>query len=152
MEKALTPFSSVICVGANSCRYKLSGAGSAAFFANEGLALYIVENVLKKCPDVSSVALLGMAFKGDNDDIRSSLSYRVKKAFLLGGVKVTAADLHVKNDENLVEESIAIASSEVVVICTPHTEYKSLDYQNKPVVDVWNLLGNGSLILGSEND
>jgi UDP-N-acetyl-D-mannosaminuronic acid dehydrogenase len=123
--------------------------GSAAFFANEGLALYLVESVMRESPRGLKVALLGMAFKGDNDDIRSSLSYRVKKAFLLAGAEVLTADLNVKNDPNLITESEAIALCDVVVICAPHSSYSLLDYKNKPVVDIWNILGNGSLIKGS---
>lgn len=121
--------------------------GTSAFFANEGLALYIVENVMRSfAGEKLSVALLGMAFKANNDDIRSSLSYRVKKAFLLGGAKVLAADFRVTTDSSLVTEAKAIDESDVIVICTPHDEYRYLDFQGKPVVDVWNLLGKGSLI------
>jgi UDP-N-acetyl-D-mannosaminuronic acid dehydrogenase len=121
--------------------------GTAAFFANEGLALYIVENVMRNSrKEVLKVALLGMAFKANNDDIRSSLSYRVKKAFLLAGAEVIAADSRVNVDKTLVTEAQAIEACDVVVICAPHQEYSNLDYRNKQVVDIWNLLGKGSLI------
>lgn len=121
--------------------------GTAAFFANEGLALYIVENVMRNSrKEVLKVALLGMAFKANNDDIRSSLSYRVKKAFLLAGAEVIAADSRVSVDKTLVTEQQAIEACDVIVICAPHQEYSNLDYRNKQVVDIWNLLGKGSLI------
>jgi len=121
--------------------------GAAAFFANEGLALYIVEKVMEVYKrDNLRVGLLGMAFKANNDDIRSSLSYRVKKAFLLGGAVVFAADSRVTSDLTLVSEEIAIRDCDIIVICAPHDEYKTLDYCGKPVFDIWNILGRGNLI------
>jgi UDP-N-acetyl-D-mannosaminuronic acid dehydrogenase len=121
--------------------------GTAAFFANEGLALYIVENVLRQIDSVRpTIGLIGMAFKADSDDIRSSLSYRVRKALQLAGASVLAADLNVKNDHTLISESEVISRSEIVIICAPHKEYSELDFKGKPVVDIWNILGKGSLI------
>jgi UDP-N-acetyl-D-mannosaminuronic acid dehydrogenase len=121
--------------------------GYSAFFANEGMALYIVDNVLRQINSSRPViGLLGMAFKADNDDIRSSLSYRIRKAFQLTGATVLSADFHVSIDRTLVSEAEVIEKSEVVIICAPHKEYLSLDFKGKPVVDIWNILGRGSLI------
>ena len=54
--------------------------GHSAMLINEGLPDFIV-NAMKQKFDLShcKVAVLGMAFKGDNDDPRESLSYRLKK-------------------------------------------------------------------------
>ena len=47
---------------------------------NEGLPDFIVNSMKQKLNlPKSTVAVLGMAFKGDNDDPRESLSYRLKK-------------------------------------------------------------------------
>jgi UDP-N-acetyl-D-mannosaminuronic acid dehydrogenase len=121
--------------------------GVAAFFANEGLALYIVEKIsikfeIKKI----KIGLLGMAFKADNDDIRSSLSYRVRKALQLAGAEVIAADQNVLYDQSLVSEKEVLSKSDLIIICAPHEQYKYFNYMDKPVVDIWNLLGQGSLI------
>ena len=52
---------------------------------NEGLVLFIVERLAMKYElQTMTIGLLGMAFKADNDDIRSSLSYKMKK--LLSGI------------------------------------------------------------------
>jgi UDP-N-acetyl-D-mannosaminuronic acid dehydrogenase len=121
--------------------------GYSAFFANEGMALYIVDNVLRNIKSRRPViGLLGMAFKADNDDIRSSLSYRIRKAFQLAGATVLSADFHVSLDKTLVTEAEVIEKSEVIIICAPHKEYVELDFKGKPVVDIWNILGKGSLI------
>ena len=54
--------------------------GHTAMTINEGLPLYLVHRLEQKY-DLSSmtVGILGMAFKGESDDIRSSLSYKLKR-------------------------------------------------------------------------
>ena len=59
---------------------------------------------------------------------------------------VIAADSRVTSDLTLVSEEIAIRDSDIIVICTPHDEYKTLDYCGKPVFDIWNILERGNLI------
>jgi UDP-N-acetyl-D-mannosaminuronic acid dehydrogenase len=35
---------------------------------------------------------------------------------------------------------------DLVVLGVPHKEYRTLDLQGKPVVDVWNFLGRGGVV------
>ena len=124
--------------------------GSSAFFANEGLALYVVDQVMKLSDSKEpKIGLLGMAFKADNDDIRASLSYRVRKAFQLAGADVIAGDNNVSNDSTLIPEQTVIELSDIIVICAPHKQYKEMDFRGKQVIDIWNMLGHGSLIAGN---
>ena len=54
--------------------------GHSAMLVNEGLPLYLVTQ-LEQSYDLAdlTVGILGMAFKGESDDIRSSLSYKLKR-------------------------------------------------------------------------
>src|SRR3954463_16395230 len=64
--------------------------GHAAMMVNEGLPLYIVARMQARWPDLAdlTVGILGMAFKGESDDTRSSLAYKLKRilGFKAGGV------------------------------------------------------------------
>jgi UDP-N-acetyl-D-mannosaminuronic acid dehydrogenase len=120
--------------------------GHTAMTINEGLPLYVVSR-LEQRYDLSNmtVGILGMAFKGGSDDIRSSLSYKLKRilAFKAGGVLCT--DPYVTTDPKLVPLERVLAESDLLVIGAPHPEYRNL-VTDKPVADVWNILGDGVLI------
>jgi len=121
--------------------------GSAAFQVNEGLAQYVVKEISRKIDLSDSViGLLGMAFKPGIDDIRSSLSYRIKKALILQGAEVLCSDSKVQLDSTLIDLAEVIKRADLLIMCTPQIEFKSADYLGKPVIDIWNYLGNGNLI------
>lgn len=115
--------------------------GHAAMLVNEGLVLYVIER-LRQSHDLSrcTVGLLGMAFKPEIDDIRSSLSYKLKKGLLLYCREVLTTDPLVKIDPDLIPVEDVVARSDLLVLCTPHKAYKNLDLKGKPVFDVWNFL------------
>jgi UDP-N-acetyl-D-mannosaminuronic acid dehydrogenase len=126
--------------------------GNAAILANEGLALRLIAIAerlvnLKEC----TVGVLGMAFKADNDDIRSSLSYRVRKMLQLKALNVLSADPYVIDDSTLVPEEVLLERSDLIILCTPHKRYKNIDFNGKIVIDIWNLQDSGLLFLGEKN-
>jgi UDP-N-acetyl-D-mannosaminuronic acid dehydrogenase len=117
--------------------------GHTAMTINEGLPLYLVHRLEQKY-DLSAmtVGILGMAFKGESDDIRSSLSYKLKRILEFKADGVLCADPYVTVDQNLLPQDEVIARSDLLIIATPHPEYKELAL-DKPVADVWNVLGGG---------
>jgi UDP-N-acetyl-D-mannosaminuronic acid dehydrogenase len=117
--------------------------GHTAMTINEGLPLYLAHRLEQKL-DLSSmtVGILGMAFKGESDDIRSSLSYKLKRILEFKADNVLCADPYVKVDPRLLPQEEVIARSDLLIIATPHPEYKNL-VTDKPVADIWNVLGSG---------
>jgi UDP-N-acetyl-D-mannosaminuronic acid dehydrogenase len=115
--------------------------GHAAMLVNEGLVLHVIDR-LRSTHDLANatVGLLGMAFKPEIDDIRSSLSYKLKHGLLHHAKRVITTDPLVRNDPDLLPLEELVVQSDIMVLCTPHKAYKNLDARGKPVFDVWNFL------------
>ncbi len=120
--------------------------GNAAILINEGQPDYIVEKLGMKY-DLKSlrVGILGMAFKGESDDIRSSLAYKLKRVLRFRCLEVLTADPYVKGDASLASEEEVIKNSDLIVIAAPHSRYSSLPI-SVPVIDIWNVRGQGTTI------
>ncbi|MGH3280700.1 MAG: nucleotide sugar dehydrogenase [Trebonia sp.] len=117
--------------------------GHTAMTINEGLPLYLVHRLEQRF-DLSSmtVGILGMAFKGGSDDIRSSLSYKLKRVLEFKARAVLCTDPYVTVDDDLLPQDEVIAGSDLLIIATPHPDYRGLAI-DKPVADIWNVLGGG---------
>ncbi|MGA7937616.1 MAG: nucleotide sugar dehydrogenase [Kovacikia sp.] len=121
--------------------------GHAAMLANEGLVLYLVDEIAKTYRlERLSVGLLGMAFKADSDDTRSSLSYKLKKVLEFRAKAIYTTDPYVKTDRELLPLDTVIAKSDLLILCAPHSDYHHLDAKGKPVVDIWGFLNKESLV------
>jgi UDP-N-acetyl-D-mannosaminuronic acid dehydrogenase len=117
--------------------------GHTAMTINEGLPLYVVHRLEQRFDlPAMTVGILGMAFKGGSDDIRSSLSYKLKRILEFKAGQVLTADPYVRADPRLLPQEEVIARSDVLVIGTPHPEYRGLALE-KPAADIWNVLGQG---------
>jgi UDP-N-acetyl-D-mannosaminuronic acid dehydrogenase len=120
--------------------------GNAAMLVNEGMPAYIVETLNERKPLAGrTLGVLGMAFKGESDDARSSLSYKLKKLAAFKGARVLCTDPYVA-DPTLEPLDKVLHEADVLVIATPHRTYRDLDLAGREVVDVWNLLGGGNVL------
>ncbi len=121
--------------------------GYQAILSNEGLAIYIVDKIVQKYDlENSTVGILGMAFKADNDDIRSSLSYKIRKILQFKAKKVLSADKFVSVDKTLISEELLIEQCSIVIIGAPHGHYADLQFKDKTIIDIWGITGGGVLI------
>ncbi|QWR76316.1 nucleotide sugar dehydrogenase [Candidatus Magnetomonas plexicatena] len=119
--------------------------GHAAMLINEGLPNFIVKRLKDKYNlKEKRVGIIGMAFKGDIDDERESLSYKLKKILEFEAKEVLCTDPYVR-DDRLVPLSECIEASDILILGAPHSCYKGLtiDKTSKVLVDIWNFYGEG---------
>jgi UDP-N-acetyl-D-mannosaminuronic acid dehydrogenase len=126
---------------ASFCKNQFS-IGHAAMLVNEGLPMFVVDSLAGKYRlEELTVGLLGMAFKADSDDARSSLSYKVKKLLVFRAKDVLTTDPYITSDPALLPLDDVISRSDILILCTPHEVYRDLTLQDKIVVDIWNFWG-----------
>lgn len=113
--------------------------GHAAIHVNEGLPAFLVSRIQQRYQlERLCVGILGMAFKAESDDVRSSLSYKLKKLFRYAAAGVLCTDPYVQTDPDLHPLEEVLHRSDLLVIATPHAIYRTIE-TSKPVIDVWNL-------------
>jgi UDP-N-acetyl-D-mannosaminuronic acid dehydrogenase len=115
--------------------------GQAAMMINEGFPLYVVSRLERRfnLSDMT-VGILGMAFKGESDDARSSLSYKLKRILRFKAREVLCTDPYVTGDPDLVPLEQVLRRADVLIVGAPHRAYADLA-PTVPAVDVWGLLG-----------
>jgi UDP-N-acetyl-D-mannosaminuronic acid dehydrogenase len=115
--------------------------GQVAMTINEGLPNFLVEQLRRKRTlKGARVGILGMAFKAESDDIRDSLSYKLRKILLFEGAEVLCSDEYVKDPAFVSKEAIR-DRAQVVIVGVPHRAYADLELPpGLEVVDAWGIL------------
>lgn len=97
---------------------------------NSSMPAYVVEkvNLLMKDIENPTIAVFGVTYKGDIDDVRESPALKVVEQLRKEGYTVKITDSHVNNEEYVSMEE-AVKESDLILVLTDHSEYKTLDYE-----------------------
>jgi UDP-N-acetyl-D-mannosaminuronic acid dehydrogenase len=115
--------------------------GQAAMQINEGLPNYIVDTLNSRSSlQGRTVGILGMAFKGESDDPRASLSYKLRKLAAFKGARVMCTDPFIE-DPSFDSLEKVLSESDILILAAPHRAYKKLDLTGRDVVDIWGITG-----------
>jgi UDP-N-acetyl-D-mannosaminuronic acid dehydrogenase len=116
---------------------------------HESVPLFLVEGLkarlggsLRDC----KVAVLGLTFKRDSDDVRDSLSAKLIRLLERELAHVTRHDPYVTDGTESLES--ALSGANAVVVATNHSEYESilpLLPHDAVIVDPWNVTGTGEV-------
>jgi UDP-N-acetyl-D-mannosaminuronic acid dehydrogenase len=118
--------------------------GQSARQINEGLPSYLIGVMERRWGDLKGrrIGILGMAFKAESDDGRDSLSYKLRKLLEWEGAESLCTDPYVADDRLLPLEEV-LERSEILVVGAPHRRYRSIDFPEKPLIDVWGVSPRG---------
>ena len=117
---------------------------------NESVPLFLVEGIKRRLGDLRErkVAVLGLAFKGDTDDERDSLSHKLIRLLERELADVEVHDPVVATPTASFDD--AVTGADVVVVATNHSAYSNADAlatiarsaaPDCLVVDPWNAFG-----------
>lgn len=125
---------------------------TAAWRLNENIPGYLLSRIKTQIGDLhkKNVAILGLAFKKNIDDIRYSLSPKLQRYFLAEGAKVSISDPYI--DSQPIND--ALKDADILVIGVDHDNYKEINFdllktlvsQDCLICDIWNIFGTGKII------
>ena len=116
---------------------------------HESVPLFLVEGLKRRFGGGlrdRKVAVLGLTFKRDSDDVRDSLSAKLIRLLERELAVVSRHDPYVAEGTETLES--ALAGVDAVVVATNHSEYESilpLLPHDAVIVDPWNVTGSGEV-------
>jgi UDP-N-acetyl-D-mannosaminuronic acid dehydrogenase len=115
--------------------------GHAAMLINEGLPAHLIELARRQTTlRDKTTGILGLAFKGESDDPRDSLSYKLRKLLTLESRRVLCHDPYVR-DPAVVPLEQVLAEADVLFVATPHRAYRGLEVPgDRVVIDIWDVV------------
>ena len=102
---------------------------------NNGMPHYTVELLenelkkLKKAIKGSKVGVLGLAYKGNVDDVRESPAHEAINVLKTKGADVFVFDPHVPKESNVKDLDELLNKSDYIILVTDHKEFKSMDLE-----------------------
>lgn len=123
---------------------------------NESVPLFLVDGLKRRLPSETfrarKIAVLGLAFKGDTDDERDSLSFKLMRLLERELALVAAHDPHSPSSTLTLEE--AVTGAEAVVLATNHSAWQDpavlariaeLAAPGAVLADPWNCFGQDAV-------
>jgi UDP-N-acetyl-D-mannosaminuronic acid dehydrogenase len=118
--------------------------GHAAMLINEGLPNFIVRHLKTAYPlHEMRVGILGMSFKAESDDPRSSLSYKLRKIVEYEAREVVCSDEYICDPRFIPAEDL-VDTCDLIILGAPHRRYRELNMEGRRVIDIWNFYGKGA--------
>jgi UDP-N-acetyl-D-mannosaminuronic acid dehydrogenase len=115
---------------------------------NSSMPIYVMKIIKSMIKDIKNptITLLGLAYKGNVDDIRESPTFKIKRIAENEGISVKLYDPLVHNYQGnspTLEE--ATKNSDCLILITDHDTFKEIDpkkikMKNKNIVDTRNIL------------
>lgn len=99
---------------------------------NESMPTFVIKQLEKVIDSSSKVAVFGLAYKGNIDDIRESPAIKIVEQLKFEGYNVATYDPYVKQEQvdfNLSSYNDALKDADIMVILTDHNEFKELDWE-----------------------
>lgn len=131
---------------------------STSWKINESMPLLLVKMIRERMKlEGKKAVILGLAFKPEIDDIRESLSFKVRKALLRERAKVVLHDPYIKDYVNqTIENDVyeAIQGADLIFVATNHKEYAQLNIKKIQdivrkdciICDVWNVFKTDKIV------
>lgn len=131
---------------------------STSWKINEAIPIFLVKKIREKMRlEGKKAVVLGLGFKADSDDIRESLSFKVRKALFRERARVTVHDPYIKDYKYQdIEPDLnnAIKHADLIFVATNHKQYKKLNVKkmmnhvNKDCIicDIWNVFATDKVI------